>query len=65
MSIWIILKNLVLTYRECNFCQYWDIQLCIHPCFLVKINGVIKLCFIYKNLGYLFHKCQLQIDHFD
>ncbi len=31
MSIWIILKNLVLTYRECNFCQYWDTQSYIHP----------------------------------
>jgi hypothetical protein len=30
MSIWIILKNIVLTYRECNFCWYWDIWLCIH-----------------------------------
>jgi hypothetical protein len=30
MSNWIILKNFVWTYRECNFCQYWDIQSCIH-----------------------------------
>ncbi len=31
MSIWIILKNFVWTYRECNFCWYWDIWSCIHP----------------------------------
>jgi hypothetical protein len=30
MSIWIILKNLIWTYWECNFCQYWDTQSCIH-----------------------------------
>jgi hypothetical protein len=32
MSIWIILKNLVWTYKECKFCQYWNTQSCIHPC---------------------------------
>ncbi len=31
ICIWIILKNLIWTYRECNFCQYWYIQSCIHP----------------------------------
>jgi hypothetical protein len=31
MFIWIILNNLKWTYRECNFWQYWHIQLCIHP----------------------------------
>ncbi len=31
MSIWIILNNLVLTYKECNLCQYWNTQSCIHP----------------------------------
>jgi hypothetical protein len=31
MSIWIILKYLVGTYRECIFCHYWAIVLCIHP----------------------------------
>ncbi len=30
MSIWIIKKNLIWTYRKRNFCQYWDIQSCIH-----------------------------------
>jgi hypothetical protein len=35
MSIWIILKNLVWTYMECNFCWYWDIQSCIHPMLLL------------------------------
>jgi hypothetical protein len=31
MSIWIILKNLVWTYKECTFCHYWATILCIHP----------------------------------
>jgi hypothetical protein len=31
MSIWIILKNLVWTYRECNFCWYWATIVCIYP----------------------------------
>ncbi len=31
MSIWIIWKTFVWTYKECNFYRYWDIQLCIHP----------------------------------
>jgi hypothetical protein len=31
MSIWIILKNLVWTHRECNFYQYWPIAACISP----------------------------------
>jgi hypothetical protein len=35
-----------------------------HVLYLI-INGVIKLCFIYKNLGYLFHRFRLQIDYFD
>jgi hypothetical protein len=31
MSIWIILNNLVWTYKEGNFYNYWAIVLCIHP----------------------------------
>jgi hypothetical protein len=31
MSIWIILKNLVWTCKECNFCWYWTIVACIYP----------------------------------
>ncbi len=31
MFIWIILKNLVWTCRECNFCQYWANLACIYP----------------------------------
>jgi hypothetical protein len=31
MCIWIILKNLVWTYRECIFYHFWAIMLCIHP----------------------------------
>jgi hypothetical protein len=31
MSIWIILKNLIWIYKECNFYQYWDTQSCMHP----------------------------------
>jgi len=30
MFIWIILNNLVWTYRECNFCWY-EPMYCIHP----------------------------------
>ncbi len=31
MSIWIILKNLVWTFRECNFNWYWATIACIYP----------------------------------
>jgi hypothetical protein len=31
MFIWIILKNLVWTYKECNFSCYWAIVPCIYP----------------------------------
>jgi hypothetical protein len=31
MSIWIILKNLAWTYRECNFCRYRTTIACIYP----------------------------------
>jgi len=31
MSIWIILKNLVWTYKKCVFCCFWSTILCIHP----------------------------------
>jgi len=30
MFIWIILKNLIWAYRECNFCRYWVTIPCIH-----------------------------------
>jgi hypothetical protein len=30
MSIWIILKNLVWTCKECKNCQKWTIWLCIY-----------------------------------
>ncbi len=30
MSIWIILKNLVCTCKECNFYQYWATLTCIY-----------------------------------
>ncbi len=52
MSIWIILKNLVWTYRECNFCHYWTIVSCIHPILFVfhlKFLLYIKRCII--NVG--------------
>ncbi len=31
MSSWIILKNLLWIYMECNFYHYWAIVPCIHP----------------------------------
>ncbi len=31
MSIWIILKNIVWTCKECNFCQYWTTIAYIYP----------------------------------
>ncbi len=31
ISIWIIFKKNVWTYKECNFYQYWDTQSYIHP----------------------------------
>jgi hypothetical protein len=41
MSIWIILKNIVWTYKECNLCQYWDTQSCIHPLYTKPLNCTI------------------------
>jgi hypothetical protein len=31
MSIWIILTNLIWTYKECSFCRYWTTIACIYP----------------------------------
>jgi hypothetical protein len=52
MSIWIILKNLVWTYKECSFCSYLAIVLCIHPILFVfhlKFLQHIERCII--NVG--------------
>ncbi len=49
ISIWIILKNLIRTYRECNFYQYWDIQSCIHPLHNEKL-----LCYTFGNKNSIF-----------
>jgi hypothetical protein len=38
MSIWIILKKLIWTYKECNFYQYWTLWLCIHPLVIYWYN---------------------------
>jgi hypothetical protein len=57
MFIWIILKNLVWTYRECNFCQYWVTILCIHPNKIIiiwqLIVKTIKLLY-YQQIRRLF-----------
>jgi len=45
MSIWIILKNLIWTYRGCNFCQYWAIAPCIHPSNSSKLP-IFRQCFL-------------------
>jgi hypothetical protein len=34
MSIWIILKNLIWTCRECKFYRYWAIIVCIYLLFV-------------------------------
>jgi len=39
MSIWIILKNLLWTYKGCNFCQYWATRSCIH---LIGGENIVK-----------------------
>jgi len=50
MSIWIILNNLVWIYETSNFCQYWDIQSCIHlvcsasPKHLNNVHTYVKAC---------------------
>jgi len=46
MSIWIILKNLVWTYKECNFCQYWAIVPCIHPYVMATYERASYNCHI-------------------
>jgi len=43
MFIWIILKNLVWTYKECNFYYYWAIILCIHPNIVLTKDGICTL----------------------
>jgi len=45
MSIWIILKNLVWTYKECIFCQYWTTIPCIDPSKLVVVNNWLPSTF--------------------
>ncbi len=47
MSIWIILKNLAWTYRECIFCHFWAIVPWIHP------NIMSNLPFYLFDLYYL------------
>jgi hypothetical protein len=44
MSIWIILKNLVWTCRECNFYQYWTTVTCIYP-----IATTLSKCWVMNN----------------
>jgi hypothetical protein len=41
MSIWIILKQIVWTYKECNFCRYWNNQSCIHPLYTIPLSCTI------------------------
>jgi hypothetical protein len=50
-SIWIIWKNCVWTYKECNFYQYWNTQSCIHPpTYYVQICQVFSLLWTYLNV---------------
>jgi len=49
MSIWIILKNLVWTYRECNFCHYWATVL-VHSPHIVCLP--FNFFAIYKEVHY-------------
>jgi len=49
MSIWIIKENLVWTYRECNFYQYWNTQSFVHPHVSIwSTRGKVRN----KNMGF-------------
>jgi hypothetical protein len=43
MFIWIILKNLVWIYKECNFYHYWAIVMCIHFDIVLTKDGIHTL----------------------
>ncbi len=51
MVIWIILKNLVWTCRECNFYQYWATIACIYPKIVIS-HIIISILAHYVPLKY-------------
>ncbi len=66
MSIWIILKNHVWTYKECNFYRYWANVSCIHS--LDKKNAMRLYVPFVSAWNFTITKCTtlllfLQLQH--
>jgi len=51
VSIWIILKNLVWTHKDYNFCNFLATWLCIHPSAFLKWFHVVggERVFVYED----------------